>query len=42
MIGQGDKFELWDENSWKVGCDSMRESAPVNIQNDESLKGLSI
>ena len=42
MIGQGDKFELWDENAWNVGCDNMRESVPVNIQNDESLKGLSI
>jgi len=42
MIGQGDKFVLWDEDSWKVGCDNMRESAPINIQNDESLKGLSI
>lgn len=42
MIGQGDKFELWDENTWSVGRDNMREAAPVNIQNDESLKGLSI
>lgn len=42
MIGQGDKFELWDEDSWNIGRDSMRESAPINIQNDESLKGLSI
>jgi MraZ protein len=42
MIGQGDKFELWDEESWNLGRDSMREAAPINIQNDESLKGLSI
>ena len=42
MIGQGDKFELWDEGSWNAGRDSMREAAPINIQNDESLKGLSI
>ena len=42
MIGQGDKFELWDESSWNVGRDNMRKAAPVNIQNDESLKGLSI
>ncbi len=42
MIGQGDKFELWDEESWNSGRDSMREAAPINIQNDESLKGLSI
>ncbi len=42
MIGQGDKFELWDEQAWKSGRDEMREAAPINIQNDESLKGLSI
>ena len=42
MIGQGDKFELWDEDSWNAGREDMRKAAPVNIQNDESLKGLSI
>ena len=42
LIGQGDKFELWDEESWNVGREGMREAAPINIQNDESLKGLSI
>lgn len=42
LIGQGDKFELWDEEAWNVGREGMREAAPVNIQNDESLKGLSI
>lgn len=42
LIGLGDKFELWDEESWNVGRESMREAAPINIQNDESLKGLSI
>ncbi len=42
LVGQGDKFELWDEESWNVGREGMREAAPINIQNDESLKGLSI
>jgi len=42
LIGQGDKFELWDEDAWNVGREDMREAAPVNIENDESLKGLSI
>jgi len=42
LIGQGDKFELWDEETWSAGRESMREAAPVNIQNEESLKGLSI
>ena len=42
MIGQGDKFELWDEDAWTNGRESMRKAAPINIQNDESLKGLSI
>ena len=42
LVGQGDKFELWDEESWNAGLEEMREAAPINIQNDESLKGLSI
>ncbi len=42
LVGQGDKFELWDEDSWNAGREVMREEAPINIQNDESLKGLSI
>ncbi len=42
LIGQGDKFELWDEDAWSVGREEMRKAAPINIQNDESLKGLSI
>lgn len=42
MIGQGDKFELWDEDLWNAGREDMRKAAPVNIQNDDSLKGLSI
>lgn len=42
LVGQGDKFELWDEDSWSSGRETMREEAPINIQNDESLKGLSI
>jgi len=42
MIGQGDKFELWDEGSWDDGCDSMIKTAPINIQNNEDLKKLSI
>ena len=42
LIGQGNKFELWDEDAWNVGREEMRKAAPINIQNDESLKGLSI
>jgi len=42
LVGQGDKFELWDEEAWNSGRESMREAAPINIQNEESLKGLSI
>ncbi|PID33662.1 MAG: cell division/cell wall cluster transcriptional repressor MraZ [Thiotrichales bacterium] len=42
MIGLGDRFELWDESIWKVSRDNMRESVPINIQSDDSLKGLSI
>ena len=42
MIGQGNKFELWDEDSWNDGCEMMIKSAPVDIQNNEELKQLSI
>ena len=42
MIGQGDKFELWDEESWKSGRENMRKAAPINIAKDDSLQGLSI
>ena len=42
MIGQGNKFELWDEESWNDGCDVMIKAAPINIQNNEELKKLSI
>lgn len=42
LIGQGDKFELWDESRWEEGRDGWVADAPVNIQNDEVLKGLSI
>jgi MraZ protein len=42
MIGQGDKFELWDEESWGAGCDVMVKEAPINIQSNESLRKLSI
>ncbi len=42
MIGQGNKFELWDEDSWNDGLEIMTKVAPVNIQNNEELKKLSI
>jgi len=42
IIGQGNKFELWDEESWNEGCEMMIKAAPVNIQNNEELKKLSI
>lgn len=42
MIGQGDKFELWDEEIWNIERENMRKAAPVNIKNDPSLQGLSI
>lgn len=42
MIGQGNKFELWDEESWNDGCEMMIKAVPVNIQNNEELKKLSI
>lgn len=42
LVGQGDKFELWDEEAWMAKCQAMRQSAQENIQNDPSLQGLSI
>lgn len=42
LIGQGDKFEIWDEDAWNDSCDMMVEAAPINIQNNEALRKLSI
>ena len=42
LLGTGDKFELWDEETWVDQREAMRESAPMNIEKDESLQGLSI
>ena len=42
LIGQGDKFEIWDEDAWNDSCDMMIEAAPINIQNNEALRKLSI
>ena len=42
LIGQVDKFELWDADVWDVSRESLREAAPINIKNDDSLKGFSI
>lgn len=42
LVGQGDKFEIWDEAAWSASCDVMVEAAPVNIQNNEALRKLSI
>ncbi len=42
MIGQGDKFEIWNEGSWNSGRDEWVKAAPVNIQNNEALKNFSI
>ncbi len=42
LVGQGDKFELWNEDSWSSGRDEWVKDAPVNIQNDDDLKHFSI
>jgi MraZ protein len=42
LIGQGDKFELWREESWSAGRDVWVKETPDNIQNDEDLKHFSI
>ena len=42
LVGQGDKFELWNEESWSAGRDEWVRDAPVNIQNDDDLKHFSI
>lgn len=42
MIGQGDKFEIWNDSAWDNGRDEWVKAAPVNIQNDPDLKNFSI
>lgn len=42
LVGLGDRFEVWDEGRWKSGTEQWVADAPINIQNDDALKGLSI
>ena len=28
LVGQGDKFEIWDEGLWKVKCDEWLSKQP--------------
>ena len=37
LIGQGNKFELWDEEAWSEGCDDWRKDAAENNEQSTAL-----
>ena len=41
LIGQGDKFEIWDQNSWNENVDKWREEVTSN-DDAEALSDISI
>tara|TARA_B100000925_G_C21820229_1_gene392572 strand:+ start:54 stop:515 length:462 start_codon:yes stop_codon:yes gene_type:complete len=41
LIGQGEKFEIWDQNFWNENVDKWREEATSN-DDAEALKDISI
>ena len=41
LIGQGDKFEIWDQNSWNENVDKWREEVTSN-DDAEALSDVSI
>jgi MraZ protein len=41
LIGQGDKFEIWDQNSWNENVDKWREEVTSN-DDAEALRDISI
>ncbi len=42
MIGQGNKFEIWDEGLWKVKCDEWLLKQPEDRQLPIELESLSL
>jgi DNA-binding transcriptional regulator/RsmH inhibitor MraZ len=41
LIGQGDKFEIWDQNSWNQNVDKWREEVTSN-DDAQALSDISI
>ena len=41
LIGQGNKFELWDEERWTNGCDDWRKTAADGGARSDALASLS-
>ena len=41
LIGQGDKFEIWDQNSWNQNVDKWRDEVTSN-DDAEALSDISI
>ncbi len=42
LIGQGNKFELWDETVWSERCDQWLEEAAQDFELSEELESLSL
>jgi len=42
LVGQGNKFELWDEQSWQRNCESWLEEETNSDEGDSLLDSLKI
>ena len=42
LVGQGNKFELWDEAAWTSQCNSYLLEVPENLESIEELKDFSL
>ncbi len=42
LIGQGNKFELWDESTWSERCDQWLAEAAEDFELSEELESLSL
>jgi len=42
LVGQGKKFELWDEDAWNAMRESWLNQEPSEEEIPEEIKGLSL
>lgn len=42
LVGQMNKFELWDEAAWADKCAAYREEVPKSLESVAELQGLSL
>ena len=42
LVGQGNKFELWDEQSWQRNCESWLDEETNSDEGDSLLDSLKI